>query len=144
MIKISISSKTGHSTLVLSTIDLYGCGLSAFIKDRLIWSDQWHTGSSFYMTCCLKIKQLILASSCSPIPDFLNQSILTLYGLSKTAEQRTTIQQCGDSTLAIDGWGVTFGTARRGLGGLWPRPVPLAVPNITAHPSRPVYQLHIS
>jgi len=27
-------------------------------------------------------------------------------------------------TLAIDGWGVTFGTARRGLGGLGPRPVP--------------------
>ena len=33
-------------------------------------------------------------------------------------------------TLAIDGWTVTFGTARRGLGGLWPRPMPpLAVPN---------------
>jgi len=27
-------------------------------------------------------------------------------------------------TLAIDGWTVTFGTARRGLGGLGPRPVP--------------------
>jgi len=27
-------------------------------------------------------------------------------------------------TLAIDGWAVTFGTARRGLGGLGPRPVP--------------------
>jgi len=26
-------------------------------------------------------------------------------------------------TLAVDGWAVTFGTARRGLGGLWPRPV---------------------
>jgi len=24
----------------------------------------------------------------------------------------------------MDGWAVTFGTARRGLGGLWPRPVP--------------------
>jgi len=31
-------------------------------------------------------------------------------------------------TLVIDGWAVTFGTARRGLGGL-------AVPNVTAHPS---------
>jgi len=31
--------------------------------------------------------------------------------------------------LAVDGWAVTFGTARRGLGGL------LAVPNVTAHPS---------
>ena len=26
--------------------------------------------------------------------------------------------------LAVDGWAVIFGTARRGLGGLWPRPVP--------------------
>ena len=26
-------------------------------------------------------------------------------------------------TLAIDGWTVTFGTARKDLGGLWPRPV---------------------
>jgi len=41
-------------------------------------------------------------------------------------------------TLAVDGWAVTFGTVRTGLGGLWPRPVPL-----TAHPSTAVYQLHI-
>jgi len=26
-------------------------------------------------------------------------------------------------TLAVDGWAVTFSTARRGLGGLQPRPV---------------------
>jgi len=26
--------------------------------------------------------------------------------------------------LAVDGWAVTFGTARRGLGRLWPRSVP--------------------
>jgi len=26
-------------------------------------------------------------------------------------------------TLAVDGWAVTFGTARRGLGGLGPGPV---------------------
>jgi len=39
-------------------------------------------------------------------------------------------------TLAVDGWAVTFDIARRGLGGLRPRPVPsslIAVPN--AHPS---------
>ena len=29
-----------------------------------------------------------------------------------------------DGTLAVDGRAVTFGTARRGLGGLRPRPVP--------------------
>jgi len=27
-------------------------------------------------------------------------------------------------TLAVDGWAVTFGTVRRGLGGLRPHPVP--------------------
>ena len=27
-------------------------------------------------------------------------------------------------TLAVDGWAVTFGTAMRGLGGLWPCPGP--------------------
>ena len=27
-------------------------------------------------------------------------------------------------TLAVDGWAVTLGTARRGLGALGPRPVP--------------------
>ena len=27
-------------------------------------------------------------------------------------------------TLVVGGWAVTFGTARRGLGGLRPRPVP--------------------
>jgi len=36
-------------------------------------------------------------------------------------------------TLAVDGWAVTFGTARRGLGGP-PSPL-LAVPNVTTHPS---------
>jgi len=33
-------------------------------------------------------------------------------------------------TLAVDGWAVSFGTARRGLGSLL-----LAVSNVTAHPS---------
>ena len=30
-------------------------------------------------------------------------------------------------TLAVDVWAVTFGTARRGMGGLRPRPVPFAL-----------------
>jgi len=40
-------------------------------------------------------------------------------------------------TLAVDGWAVTFGAARRGLHGRAkapPSPL-LAVPNVTAHPS---------
>jgi len=36
-------------------------------------------------------------------------------------------------TLAIDAWAATFGTSRKGLGGLC-SPL-LAVPNVTAHPS---------
>jgi len=42
----------------------------------------------------------------------------------KTAEQQIIIQNKVIGTLAIDGWAVTFGTARRGVGGLGPRPVP--------------------
>jgi len=38
--------------------------------------------------------------------------------------------------LAVDGWAVTFGSARRGLGGLRKPPCPLlAVSNVTANPS---------
>jgi len=44
------------------------------------------------------------------------------------------MQQYNDGTLAVNGWAVTFGTAKRGLGRLQPHPV-LAVPNVTAHPS---------
>jgi len=42
---------------------------------------------------------------------------VTLYGHIKTAEQRTIIHEYEVGTLAVDGWAVTFGTARRGLGG---------------------------
>jgi len=38
-------------------------------------------------------------------------------------------------TLAVDGWAVTFGTAKRGLGAVAPPSSFLAVPNVTAHPS---------
>ena len=37
-------------------------------------------------------------------------------------------------TLAADGWAVTFGTARKGLGGALSTLL-LTVPNVTAHPS---------
>ena len=47
-------------------------------------------------------------------------------------------------TLAVDEWTVAFGTARRGLGGLRPRPVPSSLYQMQqlTH-QRPVYQLHI-
>jgi len=38
-------------------------------------------------------------------------------------------------TLAVDGWAVTFGTTKRGLGGAPARPGPSTVLNVTAHPS---------
>jgi len=37
--------------------------------------------------------------------------------------------------MAVDGWAVTFGTARRGLGELARLGPLLAVPNVTGHPS---------
>jgi len=48
-------------------------------------------------------------------------------------------------TLAVDGWAVTFGTARRGLGeapACMPRPL-LAVPNATVHPSTASVQITV-
>jgi len=50
-------------------------------------------------------------SNCDGTSDF---SALTLYGHSKTAQQRTIIQQYRDRYMAVNGWAVTFGTARRG------------------------------
>ena len=39
-------------------------------------------------------------------------------------------------TLAIDGWAVTFSTARSSLGGPWPRPVPsLLYPSMASVPT---------
>jgi len=57
------------------------------------------------------------------------------------------IQQISNTvfgTLAVDGWDITFGTARTGLGGLGPRPVSSALYQMLQpiH-QRPVYQLHI-
>ena len=39
------------------------------------------------------------------------------------------------SNTAVDGWAVTFGTARRGLGGAAAHPSPSSLYQITAHPS---------
>jgi len=38
-------------------------------------------------------------------------------------------------TLAVDGWAVTFGTARKGPGRAGAPLSPLTVPNVTTHPS---------
>ena len=49
-----------------------------------------------------------------------NPSIATL----KPQSNRPSYSNTVIGTLAVDGWAVTFGTARRGLGGLRLRPVP--------------------
>ena len=53
-------------------------------------------------------------------------SVLALHGHIKTTEQRTIIYNKNTviGTLVVDGWAVTFGTARRGLGGAPVRPGP--------------------
>jgi len=46
-------------------------------------------------------------------------------------------------TLAVDSWAVTFGTARRGLGGLQhAQSLPHCI-KCNTHPSMAVYQLHV-
>jgi len=66
--------------------------------------------------------------------------IIIIIIIIKIAERRTIIHSdTVIGTLAVDGWAVTFGTVRRGLGRLWFCPVPssltVAVPNVTADPS---------
>jgi len=60
-------------------------------------------------------------SAADRIVPFLNE-YLTLYGHIKTAQQRALYSNTVIGTLAVDGWAVTFGTARRGLGGVPARP----------------------
>jgi len=64
----------------------------------------------------------------------------------KTAEQRLLYSNTVIGTLAVDGWAVTFSTARRGLGRLRRRPVDPRCPKCNSPPingPRPLYQLHI-
>ena len=71
-------------------------------------------------------------------------STLTLYGRIGTAEQRTIIQQYGDWYTGRWWVGCYIWYSEEGIG--WAAAQPsslLAVPNATAHPSTPVYQLHI-
>ena len=52
----------------------------------------------------------------------------------KSAEQRIILQQSVIGTLVVDGWAVTFGTAKRGLGWLRPRPVPSSLTKCNSPP----------
>jgi len=66
----------------------------------------------------------------------LNPLIDTLKPQSNGPSCSNTVINIG--LLAVNGWAVTFGTAMSSP----PSPL-LAVPNVTAHPSRPVYQFRI-
>jgi len=74
-----------------------------------------------------------------PSFEFINPLTGTLKPQSNESPYSNTVI----GTLAVDGWAVTFGTARRGLGGLRPRPVPSSLYQ-TKQPThrRPVNQLH--
>ena len=63
----------------------------------------------------------ILRPKLQKSPFYPYQSHLTrLMGTLKPQSNSNTLI----GTLTVDGWAVTFGTARRGLGGQRPRPVP--------------------
>jgi len=51
-------------------------------------------------------------------------NLLTLYEHIKPQSNGPLYSNTVIGTLAVDGWAVTFGIARRGLGGLRLRPVP--------------------
>jgi len=63
-------------------------------------------------------------------------SLLALYDHIKPQNNEPLYSNTVIGTLAVDGWAVTFGTARMGLdtgcGFAWSL---LAVPNVTTHPS---------
>jgi len=67
-----------------------------------------------------------------------------LKGTLKPQSNRALYSNTVIGTLAVDGWAVAFSTARRGLGGLPPRPVPSLLYQMQqpTH-QRLVYQLHI-
>jgi len=58
-----------------------------------------------------------------PISAFFNPLIATLKKQSNGPSYSNTVI----GTLAVDGWGVTFGTARRGLGGAAAHPGPCSL-----------------
>ena len=54
----------------------------------------------------------------------MRQFLNPLMGTLKPQSNERLYSNTVIGTLAVDGWFVTFGTARRGLGGLRPRPFP--------------------
>ena len=69
---------------------------------------------------------------------------LTRYAHINTVEQRTLYSNTVIGSMAVDRWTVTFGTARRSLGELRPRPVPSSLYQMQQPTNqRQVYQLYI-
>ena len=66
---------------------------------------------------------MIMMMTMMMTPVLFNPLMPTLKLHSSGLLQRNTVI----GTLAVDGWAVTFGTPRRGLSGLGPRPVPYSL-----------------
>jgi len=58
------------------------------------------------------------------IPDFLSAAFNPLIATLKPQSNGPSHSNTVIGTLAVDGWAVTFGTARRGMGGAAARPGP--------------------
>ena len=109
--------ETPCTSIFLPTINLYcSCGLSTIYKDDDDDNDVSLSPSTIGF---------------SGSPGRLNPLIGTLKQQSSGLLHINTVI----GTLAVDGWAVKFGTARRGLGGLGPRPVP---PRCTKSNSPPI------
>jgi len=100
-----------------------------------VWSTAWNTpaSSSYHHHWQTPKSVAVLTTLHYPVQCFtpccMNHKVtskigLTLYGHIKTAEQQTIIQQYGDWCTGRWWVAIIFGTARRGLGRQWPRPVP--------------------
>jgi len=110
-----------HSALIIvivTTIALWDYNIQTRKATRPKGVEKWPCVTLIFDLCNRVVATVGISGVC------VCEAWLTLYRHIKTAEQRTVIQQCGDGTLAVDGWAVTFDTARRGLGGLGPGPVP--------------------
>jgi len=94
--------------------------------------------------CCLRLRRYsdvfvsIVLSLRVRIRHLLDPST----GALKPQSNETSYSNTMTGTLAVDGWAVTFGTARRRLGGVAQPPLRCTKCNVQSTHQRPVYKLH--
>ena len=127
----------------------------AYIIDRGFWFAGWQRsamghGAIFGAWRTSRVKNLKLLPGCEHWPT-LNNWLKTFYetiafnpliATLKPQSNRPSYSNTVIGTLAVDGWAVIFGTARRGLGGVRPGLSSLYWLLQPTH-QRPVYQLRI-